>query len=137
MIKIQDALLLPGLPVRPEPGGPPGDGGDAGGDSAADEGETPRDTDEDHLPPQRPKPYGDPDSSGDDGGKGRRKRAQTPMTINKWAKPIPKLAVTYWHQVCPEYEERGLHMRSATCMAAKPQSQSHVTQLRHFFDMSF
>ena len=51
----------------------------------------PRGTDQDPLLPQRPKPSGDPDSSGDDDGKGRRYRAQTPMTINKWAKPIPKL----------------------------------------------
>ena len=29
--------------------------------------------------------------SSDDGGRGRRGRHQTPLTINKWAKPLPKL----------------------------------------------
>ena len=44
------------------------------------------------LQGRRPrKPPGDPDSSGDDGGRGRRGRYQTPMTMNKWAKPLPKL----------------------------------------------
>ena len=55
-------------------------------------------------------------------GKERWHRAQTPMTINKWAKPLPKLelrprvhfqccigyvdiAVTYWHQVYHQSEE--------------------------------
>ena len=41
--------------------------------------------------PMRSNIVDDPDSSGDDGGRGRRARRQTPMTINKWAKPLPKL----------------------------------------------
>ena len=44
------------------------------------------------LQEKRPrKPPGDPDSSGDDGGRGRRGRHQNPITINKWAKPLPRL----------------------------------------------
>ena len=83
-------LPPPGLPLQ-APGGPPGDGGDSGGDSRGDEGATPQDTDQDFYDKQHCRPPEDPDSSGDDGGKGRRYRGQTPMTINKRAKPLPKL----------------------------------------------
>ena len=81
----------PGLPLQPS-GDPPddgGDGGDSGGDSEDDDGDEPDDTDLDCK--QHGKPPEDPDSSGDGGGRGRRGRHQTPLTINKWAKPLPKL----------------------------------------------
>ena len=86
--------LPPGLPIRAgkDPPDDGGDGGDSGGDSDDDGDETPG-SDQD-LQGKRPrKPPGDPDSSGDDGGRGRRGRYQTPITINKWAKPLPKLAL--------------------------------------------
>ena len=73
-------------------GDPPddgGDGGDSGGDSEADDGDEPPDTDQACKHPRYPPD--DPDSSGDGGGRGRRRRHQTPLTINKWAKPLPKL----------------------------------------------
>ena len=35
--------------------------------------------------------HGNPDSSGDGGGKDPRSRKHASMSINKWAKPIPKL----------------------------------------------
>ena len=62
-----------------------------GGDSGEDDGEEPQDTDQDLYGKQHRKPPDDPDLSGDDGGRGRRGRHQTPLTINKWAKPLPKL----------------------------------------------
>ena len=46
---------------------------------------------EDPPPPRRRKPDEDPDSSGDAGGKDFRSRKHVSMSINKWAKPIPKL----------------------------------------------
>ena len=64
---------------------------DSGEDSGGDEDATPQDSDQDLYDRQHRKPHGDPDSSEDDGGKARRYRAQTPITINKWAKPLPKL----------------------------------------------
>ena len=82
-------LRPPGLPLQ-APAGPPGDGGDSGGDDGA----TAQDTDQDFYDKQHRRPPEDPDSSGDDGAKGRQYRNQTPVTINKWAKrpkPLPKL----------------------------------------------
>ena len=84
--------LPPRLPLRPgqDPPDDGGDGDDSGGDSDHDGDETPV-TDID-LQEKRPrKPPGDPDSSGDDGSRGRRGRHQIPITINKWAKPLPRL----------------------------------------------
>ena len=79
----------PGLPVRPNPGGPPGDSGDDGGGGdgpeESDEG-TPVESDYDRRPPH--KPAGDPNP---DGHHDRDARLYKSMTINKWAKPIPKL----------------------------------------------
>ena len=84
--------LPPSLPLRsgndPPDGG--GDGGDSRGDSDDDGDETPG-TDQDLHRKHHRKPPDDPDSSGDDGGRGCRGRHQTPLTINKWAKPLPKL----------------------------------------------
>ena len=79
----------PGLPVRLNPGGPPGDSGDDhGGGGGHDESEenTPVHSDDGAGPPR--KPDGDPDP---DGPHGRHSRMYQSMTINKWAKPIPKL----------------------------------------------
>ena len=59
--------------------------------SGGDEGETPLGTDEEQQQPRRPQPQGDPDSSGDGGGRDARGRKHVSMSINKWAKPIPKL----------------------------------------------
>ena len=84
--------LPPGLPLRSgqDPPDDGGDGDDSGGDSDHDGEEAPV-TDID-LQEKRPrKPPGDPDSSGDDGGRGHRSQHQVPITINKWAKPLPKL----------------------------------------------
>ena len=78
----------PGLPVRLNPGGPPGDSGDDhGGGGGHDESEdgTPVHSDDGAGPPH--KPGGDPE----DGPHGRHSRMYKSMTINKWAKPIPKL----------------------------------------------
>ena len=64
--------------------GPPhreGDDGESGGD-------------EDATPlgkSRRNKPNGDPDSSRDGDGHGFRGHKHVSMSINKWAKPIPKL----------------------------------------------
>ena len=84
--------LPPGLPLRsgiapPDDGG---DGGDSGGDSEDDGDEAPG-SDQDLRRKNYRKPPDYPGSSGDDGGRGRRGRRQTPLTINKWAKPLPKL----------------------------------------------
>ena len=79
----------PGLPVRLNPGGPPGDSGDDhGGGGGHDESEedTPVHSDDGAGPPR--KPDGDPEP---DGPHGRHSRMYRSMTINKWAKPIPKL----------------------------------------------
>ena len=79
----------PGLPVRLNPGGPPGDSGDDhGGGGGHDESEdnTPVHSDDGAGPPR--KPDGDPEP---DGPHGRHSRMYQSMTINKWAKPIPKL----------------------------------------------
>ena len=79
----------PGLPVRLNPGGPPGDSGDDhGGGGGHDESEedTPVHSDDGTGPPR--KPDGDPDP---DGPHGKHSRMYQSMTINKWAKPIPKL----------------------------------------------
>ena len=79
----------PGLPVRLNPGGPPGDSGDDhGGGGGHDESEenTPVHSDDGAGPPR--KPDGDPDP---DGPHGKHSRMYQSMTINKWAKPIPKL----------------------------------------------
>ena len=79
----------PGLPVRLNPGGPPGDSGDDhGGGGGHDESEdgTPVHSDDGAGPPR--KPGGDPEP---DGPHGRHSRMYQSMTINKWAKPIPKL----------------------------------------------
>ena len=62
----------------------------SGGESDHDGDETPV-TDIDLQEKQPRKPPGDPDSSGDDGSRGRRGRHQIPITINKWAKPLPRL----------------------------------------------
>ena len=79
----------PGFPVRLNPGGPPGDSGDDhGGGGGHDESEenTPVHSDDGAGPPR--KPDGDPEP---DGPHGRHSRMYQSMTINKWAKPIPKL----------------------------------------------
>ena len=79
----------PGLPVRHNPGGPPGDSGDDhGGGDGHDESEegTPVRSDDAARPPR--KADGDPNP---DGPHDRHSRRYSPMTINKWAKPIPKL----------------------------------------------
>ena len=79
----------PGLPVRHNPEGPPEDSGDDGGGGdgpeESDEG-TPVESDYDRRPPH--KPAGDPNS---DGHHDQEARLYKSMTINKWAKPIPKL----------------------------------------------
>ena len=75
--------------MRLNPGGPPGDSGDDhGGGGGHDESEdgTPVHSDEGAGPPR--KPDGDPEP---DGPHGRHSRMYKSMTINKWAKPIPKL----------------------------------------------
>ena len=71
------------LPVPPSSGGVPGPDHPGGGSPPDDPG-LPGSRDRPALPPG-------PDSSGDDGGRGRRGRHQTPITINTWAKPLPKL----------------------------------------------
>ena len=79
----------PGLPVHLNPGGPPGDSGDDdGGGDGPDESEedTPVHSDDAARPPR--KPGGDPNP---DGHHDRHSRMYPSMTINKWAKPIPKL----------------------------------------------
>ena len=78
----------PGLPVRHNPGGPPGDPDDDGGGDGPDESEedTPVRSDDAARPPH--KPEGDPNP---DGHHSRHPRLNPSMTINKWAKPIPKL----------------------------------------------
>ena len=79
----------PGLPVRLNPGGPPGDsGGDRGGGGGHDGSEEDRPVHSDDGAGTPRKPDGDPDS---DGPHGRHSRMYQSMTINKWAKPIPKL----------------------------------------------
>ena len=83
----------PGLPLQPL-GCPPGDGGDSGGGSGGDDGETPQDTDQDIYNKHHRQLPEDPDSSGDDDGRGCRARHQTLLTINKWAKPLPKLELS-------------------------------------------
>ena len=78
----------PGLPVRPNPGGPPGDSGDDGGGGdgpeESDEG-TPVEFDYERRPLH--KPAGDPNPDGHHDGEARLHKS---MTIDKWAKPIPK-----------------------------------------------
>ena len=88
----------PGLPRRPgsDPPDAGGDGGDSGGDSDDDGDETPG-TDQDLQRKHHRKTPEDPDSSGDDGGRGCRGRHQAPLTINRWAKPLPKLAPAKIH----------------------------------------
>ena len=89
----RDHPVIPlGLPLRSgiDPPDDGGDGGDSGGDSDDDGDETPGTDQELHRKNHR-KPPDDPGSSGDDGGRGRRGRRQTPLTINKRAKPLPKL----------------------------------------------
>ena len=79
----------PGLPVRLNPGGPPGDSGDdhgGGGGHDESDGDTPVDSDDGTGVPR--KPDGDPDP---DDHRGKHSRMYQTMTINKWAKPIPKL----------------------------------------------
>ena len=78
----------PGLPVRHNPGGPPGDSGDDhGGDDPDESGDdTPVHSDDADRPPR--KPDGDPNP---DGPYDCSSRMYQSMTINKWAKPIPKL----------------------------------------------
>ena len=75
--------------MRHNPGGPPGDSGDDhGGGDGNDESEedTPIHSDDEARPPR--KPDGDPSP---DGHHDRHSRMNQSMTINKWAKPIPKL----------------------------------------------
>ena len=79
----------PGLPVRHNPGGPPGDSGDdhGGGDDPDESGDdTPVHSDDAARPPR--KTDGDPNP---DGPYDRSSWVYQSMTINKWAKPIPKL----------------------------------------------
>ena len=79
----------PGLPVRLNPGGPPGDSGDdhgGGGGHDESDGDTPVDSDDGTGFPR--KPDGDPEP---DDHRGKHSRMYQTMTINKWAKPIPKL----------------------------------------------
>ena len=78
----------PGLPVRQNPGGSPGGSGDDGGGGGHDgsEEDTPVHSDDEARPPR--KPDGDPNP---DGPHDRHSRMYQSMTINKWAKPIPKL----------------------------------------------
>ena len=79
----------PGLPVRHNPGGPPRDSSDDdGGVDGPDESEedTPVSSDDAARPPR--KPAGDPNP---DGHQDRHSRMYPSMSINKWAKPIPKL----------------------------------------------
>ena len=98
------------LPVPPGSGGVPGPDHPGGG-FPPDDPSLPGSRDRREHPPRLPlrdgdetpgtdqalqrkhhrKPPEDPDCSGDDGGRGRRGRHQTPLTINKWAKPFPKL----------------------------------------------
>ena len=87
----------PGLPVRHHPGGAPGGSGDDdGGGDGPDESEddTPVDSDPDRRPPR--KPDGDPNP---DGHHDRHSRMYQSMTINTWARPIPRLGLppTYSH----------------------------------------
>ena len=75
--------------MRHNPEGSPWDSGDdGGGREGPDESDdcTPVESDHDRRPPH--KPAGDPDP---DGHHGRDPRLYKSMTINKWAKPIPKL----------------------------------------------
>ena len=78
----------PGLPLRHNPRGPPGDSGDDGGGGGPDESDdaTPVDSDQVRRTPR--KPAGDPNPGG---YHDRDARLYKSMTINKWAKPIPKL----------------------------------------------
>ena len=78
----------PGLPVRHNPGGPPGDSGDDGGGGGHDESEedTPVHSDDGTGHPRKPE-----DDPNPEGPHGRHSRMYSTMTINKWAKPIPKL----------------------------------------------
>ena len=79
----------PSLPVRHNPGGSPGDSGDdhgGGGGHDGSEEDTPVHSDDEAKPPR--KPDGDPNP---DGPHDRHSRMYQSMTINKWAKPIPKL----------------------------------------------
>ena len=71
-------------------GGPPVGGGDEG-DSDGNDGEAPLGTDEDLPLPQRNRHHGGPGSSGDDDEYGFHGHKPASMSINKWAKPIPKL----------------------------------------------
>ena len=78
----EDYHAPPGLPVRHNPGGSPGDSGDGGGGGdgpeESDDG-TPVESDHDRRPPH--KPAGDPDP---DGHHDRDARLYKSMTINKW-----------------------------------------------------
>ena len=89
MHEVQEEYLAPpGLPVRHNPGGPPGDSGDDGGGGGHDgsEEDTPVHSDDGTGPPRKPE-----DDPNPDGPHGRHSRMYQSMTINKWAKPIPKL----------------------------------------------
>ena len=82
-------LQPPGLPVRHNPEDPPGDSGDdgGGGDGPDESNEgTPVESDYDGRPPHKPAGDPNPDDHHD-----RDSRLYKSMTINKWAKPIPKL----------------------------------------------